>query len=105
MMLSPEPTNELKHLAKLVRESVYPTKQSDILPAYYNPTLVWLRELKDIPVNIETTMQSITDLQSVLPNQNRPQRHETGVIDSLFDELQTIQNDIESVYKPVYTKS
>jgi hypothetical protein len=98
--------HELETIAGEVRNNVHPSHEKQLLPQNYNPLISWQRQLKDIPVGIESAMESITDLGDVLPEQHeQSEKYDTGVIDSFNRLLLDAQKDINSIYRPTWTNS
>jgi len=104
--MTPEQRKELETLAKMVRNSVHPIKESTILPISNDKLIRWLRGLQHIPTSLkflapdpETVKEGIQQMEK------NPNVHETGIIDKLCDELDKYQRDVDFVYNPVYSKS
>lgn len=113
-MLLDEPYDwrlDCEQQARLARDYVYPNNQSQLLPVLPNDYLRWLRELKDIPTNIQTTQMTLEELENTFDTDSdefkeiKSQRRDTGVADSLLDEIKAINDDIRGVYHPTWTKS
>jgi len=97
---------ELAEISNEIRHSVYPPNQRQMLPVKPDDYIVWLRSLKDIPVGIESAIQSITDVNDTPDTHNTDaEKYDTGVIDSFNTLLLDAQKDIKSVYKPTWTNS
>ena len=109
MILEYNYTKELQECAFYARQECYDNSDNDQYPVNYDPYICWLRELKDIPMSLDQILDSTTDLENVLPepqfNEVRQTRQDTGILDSLLQELQMIDEDIRNVHNPQYTKS
>lgn len=97
-----EPINkELEELALSVRHQVYKTMDNQQLPAKTDKHMVWLRGLKDIPINIETILNPIDDFNEIIPTQDyKPNRRDSGILESLFELISDARKDKKEVFSP-----
>lgn len=98
--------SELEKIAKEVTLSVHPSYEKQLLPEVHDPLISWYRKLQEIPIGIESAMDSITDLDSVLPEQReQSERFDTGVIDSFNRLLLEAEKDSNAVFNPTWSNS